>query len=669
MKKMLFLIGISLLSLRGMAQDTVVSSPNKDAWINKPDVIIKAEELRNFPSGKLMEALLGRLPGLNQRGLAFQRMELLFVVDGFVWDNIDVININNIEEVAYYRGGLGSKFGIWNSRDGVLLISTKTAGLNQSLSTDVNVQAGVSSFKENGEQKHNYPQSYHVALSQGLDKLAWRGSATYRSGYFHERMSERDAQLQLSGNLRYEPLKWLSLGANANYAPYTGNELFTSANKYSTFQLNNKRDQKNWNGLFTVRARPVKGLVNEFSLLKDNSRSDNGIHKIIGYIGEGAGASVYSDSLFTARKNSLSILNNLNYSFKLDQERVTFKGSAIYQYVHANLKDQLNHTIYSVGGTGETGSNEQQVKYGTRDGETRVHSWIGDFSVNLYDILFLQTGIRRDKVKPMDKALYSPYYSGRVNLKNAFLKEVVVIDEVSLFASFGKYRNPVSVAQTGFWGDGSMIFPNADQMKMQNYGINTAFFNNRFHLSADWYRNETYATVLEWSLSGGEPTGIFLPVREKGWRIWSSAGILRNTPFKWSTGLSLYRNDMKKAVMKGIEPSANNEINRQGLQMGMQHQFYYRDFSLDINGYTYLNQHITTLSDPRYRYSPKIQERSSYLNLNYIALGYDIAKQKSSGTFKNLKVSVIGRNLIQYRKKTAFERLPGTFALSVNATL
>ncbi|RQO67387.1 hypothetical protein DBR43_22890 [Pedobacter sp. KBW06] len=673
MKKMLFLIGISLLSLQGMAQETTGSSPNKDTWIDQPDVVIKGEDLKNFPGSSLTELLLGRLPGLSQQQTAPLYNELVFVVDGLVWNNVNAINIYNIEDISYYRGGLASKFGVKNSGRSIVLIRTKTAGFNQAFSATANVLAGVTFPKEGSDNKRMYPQSYNVILAEGSDKISWRGSATYRNSYIYAEKIDRDEQFQLNGNVRYRPLKWLDLGASVNYAPANFENSEWGGRANNLYRSENKIDIDHWNGFFTAAIRPVKGLLNEFNVLKQSLRNENELQGTNDMPGM---PRVISNEAGNLKINNFSVMNNLNYSFGIHQDRVKFKVAGIYQFERIDQKGMQSAIYYQeTNGVPSTTLSTSETRTGGKSG---LHSLIGDLSVNLYDILFLQAGVRRDGfsvneslLENKKKGMYAPYYAAKLNLKNALVKDIDGISQLQLFAAFGQYRTPVEISTGSENYIGFVLNRDRDKLSMQNYGINTAFFNNRLRVSGDWFRSNNYSYLRISLPTGGDGlAGVNLETESKteGWRLWSSADIFRNTPFRWTTGLSIYKNRVKRSSLRESFFQLNDDgKNNQPLQMGMQHQFAYGNFSLDVNGYAYFKQPETFLE---YGSVLKLNTRkATYLNLNFLSLGYDFKSVMSNKTFKGFRVNVIGRNIVQHQKESMLGKMPRTVALALSTTL
>lgn len=658
MRKRLLLSFALLLSCPVFAQNQPGVTPNQTVWIDHPDVVIKGSELQNFPSGNLLEMLSGRLPGFNPIREGQVSASPLFVVDGIIWRDVSFININNIEEVAWYRGGLSGKFGVKNNEAGVLLITTKAVNFNQALQTTVHAQAGVGFLNGNqNDKKEAYLQSYQATMSEGLGKFAWSASAAYRNGYLYKGEADRDEQFQFRGTLTYAPLKWLTLNLSGNFAPNRNAYQWGVMRQARLDKFYTNQSLDLWNVFFNIKAEPVKGLVNEFNILKRKTGEDVRLLGISEYVNANSN-SFLRDSV-SSRLNEFNLMNNLSYTFGLDQGRVRIKASAIYQYESFKQDDykQFYSYYYSQG-------NVQSSISETRQGsEGKLNSGVLDLAVNLYGIVALQGGVRGDDFnnKPELKTLYSPYYNARVFLKPLLFKNIGVINEFSLYSSFSQYHGFFFMKNS----DGIInSYPNENRSKIQNYGVATSFFNNRFHLSGDWYRN-----------NGGGLSNSFVysdenfpsETQAQGWRIWSSVDLLREGAFKWNAGINVFRSKRKFTYdVNYFGRITFDDI--EGAQMGLQQRFVYRNFTLDMNGYADFNQYSSHISNET-NSSGFVQKRYSFINLNYVALGYRFNRRPDARSFKDFTLSLIGTNLIQDKNDPNFKALYRTLGLSLRTTL
>lgn len=90
---------------------------------NQPVIVIKGEDLQKFPSGDLMIALEGRVPGFDSFNQS--QSDFLFIIDGIYSNNVNSISTSEIEEIKFYKGGLIAKDGIYSSTNGTFVVTTK----------------------------------------------------------------------------------------------------------------------------------------------------------------------------------------------------------------------------------------------------------------------------------------------------------------------------------------------------------------------------------------------------------------------------------------------------------------------------------------------------------------------------------------------------------------
>nr|WP_162988775.1 hypothetical protein [Pedobacter schmidteae] len=653
------------------------NAPNQQFLTDRPDLIIKADELKNFPGGQLIEMLLGRLPGLDHMNVQIQENEIVFLVDGFIWQSIDAIPIHNIEEIAYYRGGLSAKLGVQNGRAaaGVIVITTKTSKFRQPISAEINVLLGNNSFEEElMGGKRSTLQRYHMVLSQGLEQFSWRASAVYNKASRNLTGYDFTDQLQLNGDVRFAPVQWLELGLNANYAPTDGvAPVKRIGGSYDLKVFENKVSLDNWNGLFNIKLKPLKGLLNEVSILKNNNSSDVYTKKVTNNGNE----QFTSEDLGSIKFNSLSLMNNLSYRLGIAADKIKFKAVGIFQYNDLKIDQEILGVNY-------IGPNSQLEMTMENAMWSRMKFYVfgGDLTVNLYNLLSIQAGVRGDKYKgSSEKPLYAPFYYADLNLKQAFLQDVAAVNEFRFYSSYGQYRCDVEVQglPDNFGYDFMPGVPNnnalnlsSEKMKMQNYGIKTVYFGDRLHLSGDWYQNDSY---IYWYINvpgaGGMGAGttFLLPVKNTGWRLWASANAITNSKFKWNTGFNLFKNNTVIKQNLGAISSFDVKFeNKPALQAGMQQGFSYANLSLNLNGSAYFDHPLLTVTNSGNGLQYHMEE-STFVNLNYLSLGYRFKKEMIGAVLKNVNISLVARNIGQYKKRLTDATMSRTIGLAINANL
>lgn len=676
----IFYMKITLLSFFAMIFTFVASAQDisgQNTWMEHPDFIIKGDELKNFPGGQLSEMLIGRLPGIDHINTTNLESQVVFIVDGFVWKSIDAININNIEQIAYYRGGLNAKLGIQNETpNGVILITTKTAKLKQPLRLDVNTVLGNNFYKKELVNKEDRMlQSYHVALSEGLDQFSWRVSAGFNSGTRNITGYDFTRQFQLNGDLRFSPLKWLDLGLNANYAPVKGSLEIGNIQLANSSTMNSHAKIKHdvWNGTFYMNVKPVKGLINEIKVLKGKTVVDQGLNtETSRYYDTSYTAESHSNELRSGKYKYLSFQDDLSYCFNVDEDKIRFKAGANFQYHKFNSDYEVVSKSFFNGQ--QSNSFENLTK-----SWLEYYTLVGDLSVNFYDVLFLKGGVRSDKYKKsLTKAIYAPFFYADLNFKQVLLKDVNEVNEIRLFGSYGEYRSFVPLItesnMIGITDEFANMFINAnlnddlDKVKVRNFGLKTIFFD-RLKLSADWYKNDNNAFIsvsIPSVGNGFETMVVQARVAYSGWRVWGSADVFKNALFRWNTGLNFFKNKTKMVSGNQVDLNSNVDF-KLVLQAGMQQHFSYDNFSLNLNGSAYFNHPVIS---PDYSGNMVLlrSEKATFINLNYLSFGYNFKDQISDKKLKDLNISLVARNLVLDKRYVNDVILSKTVGIALNAS-
>jgi len=538
---------------------------------------------------------------------------------------------------------------------------------------------GSNSFTNGEDKNRSALQSYHVALAQGSEKFLWRTSAVFNKATRNLNSFDFVNQFQLNADAKYKLTDWLDLRVNASYAPAKGDLLSDKVmadNIVLNQNLNYKQD--NWNGMLAARLQPLKGLTNEVKFLKNNITEDfnrESSYRLL--YPDGGFVDYYSVNFEGGRVNSATLINDLSYEFYANQDRIRFKVGALYQYNHDEYNNSVITSQVSDGTSSSLSSSEYHIK---------VNSLVGDFSVNLYDILFINAGVRRDQSKyAVDrKGIYAPFYRANLSLKKVVLKNVDEVNAIDLFGSFGEYLSPVSLSSDYPMSDfnqrvnsfNRFVFNSTkinDKTKIQNYGLKTSFFKNRLEVSGDFYKNDGFTSFIVPIPSYPEFTGtiMFAPLKEKGWRIWSSADILCTTAFKWNTGLNVFKNNYEIGSIPEIDTqttTSDNFVSKSAVQAGMQQRFSYAGFSLNVNGYAYFKNPVTNARFDENGFNVAI-DKTSFVNLNYIYLGYNFKEQIGRSLFKNLNVGIVSKNDLHYKKNINSMPLARTLGIALNATL
>jgi len=145
------LINVSLETSTEMVDEVIVVGYGK---LNVKDLTssistIKTEELAKTPTGQTMQALQGKVPGLQVvssggpgdaptirvRGVGSypgnENESPLYVVDGMFFDNIDFLNTSDIASVSVLKDASAAAIYGVRAANGVILIETKSGSMNQ----------------------------------------------------------------------------------------------------------------------------------------------------------------------------------------------------------------------------------------------------------------------------------------------------------------------------------------------------------------------------------------------------------------------------------------------------------------------------------------------------------------------------------------------------------
>ncbi|MBV6647386.1 MAG: TonB-dependent receptor, partial [Cyclobacteriaceae bacterium] len=230
---------------------------------------IKGEELVKVPSVNPMQALQGKVPGLQIvsnsgapgeapvvriRGVGTTgNPDPIYVVDGMIVDNIDFLSATDIESVEVLKDA--SATAIYGNRgaNGVILVTTKLGSAGQQPVVTVSAEFSIQNLQQridllNGREfaevvneinpgsYNNLDRvpntdwqdllfqtapihSYQVSFSGGSEKNQYY----YGIGYFDQEgiiPESRFQRLTVKLNNRYSPKDYLTLGTNVTIAPF-----------------------------------------------------------------------------------------------------------------------------------------------------------------------------------------------------------------------------------------------------------------------------------------------------------------------------------------------------------------------------------------------------------------------------------------------------------------
>lgn len=523
----------------------------------------------------------------------------MFIVDGIYTTNINSININEISEISFYRGGFTGSDGIYASSAGTFVIRTKRAEYEQPLTTTFLVQAGNDNPTN---QTDNYlSQSCLFGVHKGYSMLKYGFGLNYSTMYNNGSFAN-DNTFKVNANIDIKPLKWIETGLYINFNPnkINQNEPLTK----SSLAFKHSEKSNFLNGNFYLTVNPLKGLINTFTVAKYKSSSD--INRTI--------YSATSDnvSLFDGHHdNAIMFYNNkLSYKKGWVNDKLKFGADFIYNRIVQNSDKEENFSYNSTNG------------FSTLDTYNLNESFIGELTLNLNDMLLLEGGYRLDKMGSIsvgDNIIESPYASVTFELQKALYKNSEVISSTKFNIAFSKrqgtVRNYETFYSTGYRPD---LLPSVSDPlgnKVYSFSTTVGLWNDRVVFSGDWF-NCKHSTHIPIDMSYMSVNMIIMHPTEletNGWRIWLNTDIVRSSDFLWKAGVNFNKQKSKADLQtKMVSPvirntnfiyNPNKEKTYLGLLQpifddfyqgveygGIQNNISYKNLSLEINGSFCLNK-------------------------------------------------------------------------------
>ncbi len=286
-------INVALKSSEQFVNEVVVVGYGK---LNVKDLTssittLKSGEISAIPSGQAMQALQGKISGVQVigngapgnsptiriRGLgsyADADQNPLFVVDGMFYDNIDFLNPSDIATISVLKDASASAIYGVRAANGVVLIETKSGTYNQKSKITYDGYFGTQ-VAQNVLKMANAEQFTTMAMESGsAADISFIGNAMQRYGRSRINPNVPDVNTDWYKEiLRTAPIQNHSLsidggGQNASYsigASYFAQEgILAMKNDYERFNLRSKLDYKanNW---LTVGTNTVWSNATKYS--------------------------------------------------------------------------------------------------------------------------------------------------------------------------------------------------------------------------------------------------------------------------------------------------------------------------------------------------------------------------------------------------------------------
>jgi hypothetical protein len=368
----------------------------------------------------------------------------------------------------------------------------------------------------------------------------------------------------------------------------------------------------------------------------------------------------------------------------LNDDQITIRTGALFQYNKLSQRNEAETRAFFGLAESYTQSTMEQ-QWSNRQNSIAISA-----SADIYKLLTVQTGLRADNGAYFGdkKFSYSPYGYVDLSVKQALLKDAKHITSFILFASFGQDRTTIGFNnQVSPWGYSSPtpIIPgyvlNRDyevtdrRSETLSAGMKSSFFDNRLKFVLDWYQSDYFApwvVQIPGAVSGSVGYASFtslVPVRFSGWRTWLNVDLLQSSSLKWSTAFYINKNNVKTRKMQGYDLTPHSgelQYNNTKPQAGMQHQFSYNKFYLSANAYVYVDQPHTQIDDTTWPMPTMSVVEGTLYNLNYLTLGYTFNRISTVQSDKDLRISLVGRNLLQHKEGGFDNYLSKTIGIALN---
>jgi len=678
----------SILSLPGSSGD---SSKTKNAFI-----IIKGDEIRRFPSPNFMDAVNGLFPWVFSPEL--NQNDYLFIINGFIYPDVNSISLNDIEEIMFTRDNLyGSLFHF--SKRGTFLITTKTP-MDRKIKINFNSQYNTSWNNERSltpatfgftgqppakvddrDNKNGHYLDNHLSLSWAGKKLNVYFSAaindqqlprinqriifnsgdtingTYKASYSTQR---------LFLNLGYRFSKKIEAGISADYSHNRFKDQldFDRSNPYSlgTTHAKSQAPLNYYHVAAFINYKIVKNLTNIFWSEYLFEKADADDKTISNYTNYGNPPVELTGTTNTkAFTKKLIIRDQLQYKL-FPQSKFTGDISFTTAYIRRHPSYETFSQSYQNGGLWQ----ESRSWFSFKEKIATLNPMF-NFSYRQYISGYVGASFLVGKkvfknVQDKDK---KGIYSGLELSLTPLLKNNKVITSLSLSSSYSDLPENNS---TDYWlnrsflsnglGVSGILTVNGlninsnelrlDRNKLLVIALNAGMVNNRLRFIAQWNQLKSEELYLV-RVSSFPPFSIYVPgkVTTEAFSFALAAKIIDKSKAKWQSRLNLLFPETKLdqiGTLSGSTPYRSNM--RAALQNSVDYNrlFIQLNATLDL-GHVYYPPNVY----------PQTQEKHNDGCLNYVLLGYRVPVSKPA-RIDNISVFIQARNLFSSeRLRTLYE--------------
>lgn len=692
------------------AQDTnFFQQQKKDTarFHSSGDITINGDDIRRFPSTSFMDAVNGLFPWVFSPRP--DPNDFLFVVNGYLFTDIDGMSLNDIEDVRFTRHNLhGGLFPF--SKAGIFFIRTKQAakgGLQVHFNTQYNIAWNKERFAPPGSfglrytdyttdnRSSNRPghlSSHHLSLGKRGEKLGFNFSAQLNTsrpteirqytqvkttsgppGYADTIESTtvvKAPDQRLWANLTYKLCDKLDAGITGGYSRNrtdldTASQLrFYYGGDTTVFNSLTKTDFYLAGGY--INYRPLRNLINTFSVEHAyNEMKSEGTRTSYYVAFSGPPSNISENTGRHADSKRFVIRDQLKYSF-LQRSKFTADVSFTFMHMWRQVSMSENRVVTRNGSLMGTSGFWYRIEEKAASLNPALHfSW--NRIVSGYAGVARLIG-KKNFENIQDKDKYN-FYSG-LHLDFSELlpgKKAPIHPGLSFtYANTGRNNsNDQWLSSSNMPGQFSPVShfewihvssnpfrAGIAKNELISIRLYAGFRGNRYQFISEWSRlkKEDNYIVQVGGFPGSPVFYVAIPGTEeqKGLSFALIGKLIDKTPLSLRTSLNVLLPDTKleqAATQSGITPYES------AARIGMQNRLDYKKFFFQLNA-------LYDMDRVHYRYDPNtlryLSEKQNDFNLNYIILGYGLATT-AGRTIKSVTVFAQARNVVVSKKlKDAF---------------
>ncbi|MEP7108642.1 MAG: hypothetical protein ABI760_11680 [Ferruginibacter sp.] len=683
---LLFTICALLISKFAFSQDSMAlqkpGTPNPYAAVSL--IIIKGEEFRRFPSGSFLDAVNGLFPWVFS--LAADANNFLFVVNGFLTPDINSISLYDIEEVSFMRNNLnGSLYPF--SKAGTFYITTHKFAAGKavfSFNTQYNIirdkdgympstTTGGIARTQSSKNKVGYLLSTHASALAGgkkwelyvsaqLDKLTTpKGRNTTVSTYTGINLKDstliNSIQKQLNfrsfAQFSYRFSSKLQFGITGSYFHGTTNRDTTSSGYYTDGTVNAVNEIRSTLPFYHTGAfgywAPLPKLSIRVSIEYAADRLNDNNEYVANILGFGNPDHTSTSTAETVlHSNRFLLRNELKYNF-ISGPKFQSGFSTVFSYLQQ--KQNYNYSAVSKDGYGGTAARGSTINVGQK-----LTSLNPGFYFSLHKIFSGYAGyafLLNKGISRFTAASKSNPYAGIVfDIKNIF-NAGDKLNRFDLSLEYGDLtRNnannnwlPAVANPSQFFPSPVLgftispfnpsTFPNSSlaniflKNRLITIQVNTALFNNRLAVGAEWSKLQSEYIYNYLTNFGGSVFSVNVKDKEsqKGAAAYLAAKMIDQPAIAWTIRLNvLFLPPAGFQLNATINPAIISLKDQ--FQAGLQNKVSYKKWYAQLNGLMALNN----------------KKVNSFL-LNYLLAGYGFSGE-SNRLLNKVSLFVQARNLI-----------------------